>query len=222
MMKLSIAILILILMGHKSGASVPTVSVLKFVDKSSENNCRFEKYDWYAWREYLGDGFKDILVNELSNSNHVEVLERETIGAIYGVEHELVNAEEDRTLKKKKFKKAKYSIVGSVTEYEYCARKQGGSVHVGGIVRALGLPSPGNLAVGFKGAKAKVGIVLRVVDNETGRILKSVFKTEEVEDSGFDINTDYGDYSDERTSPLNKAARRAIEVAAREVLKVMR
>lgn len=198
-------------------AKVTPVSVTQFKDKTGSSSCR---HNWIWWSAYLGDGFKDMLITELSKSDKLMVLERETIRDIYEDEHNLVNSENDGSLEKGQFKKARYTFVGAVTEFEYCAQKKKTSVNIGAVAGLFGVSTP-DINVGFGGSKAKVTVDLRVVDTKTGRVVRSIKSTETVEDSKYELDTELGSHEQEKNSPADKAARLAIEKAANEALKVL-
>lgn len=191
------------------------VSVTKFKDKTGASGCR---YNWDWWSSYLGDGFQDMLITELNKSPKLEVLERETIRDIYDNEQNLVNSEKEDTLARGHFKKARYTFVGAVTEFEYCAQKKNTSVNIGAVAGLFGVTTP-DVNVGFSGAKAKVTVDLRVIDTKTGRVVKSVQASELVEDSKFALDSEFGGHEQEQNSPADRAARLAIEKAAREILR---
>ncbi len=197
-------------------AGIP-VSITKFSDKTGPSNCR---YNWDWWSSHLGDGFSDMLANELAKSDKIELYERETINEIYYDEHQLVNSQKDHSLKIGKFKKAKFTFVGTITEFEYCSSSKGGEVNVGAVARLFGAPVP-DVNIGLNGAKAHLAMTLRIIDTTTGRVVKSIRSEADVSDSKFDLGTKYGDFSSQENSPMGQAAQKAIEKAAIEALKVI-
>lgn len=203
--------------GKAYGDTIP-VSVTKFTNKAGASNCR---YNWIWWESNLGDGFSDMLANELVKSGKIELYERETIRDIYDGEHQLVNAEDDGTLEKGKFKKAKYTFVGTVTEFEYCASRTGGSVNVGAIAGLFGVPGP-DVSVGLKGAKAHLAMTLRIIETRTGRVIQSIRSEADISDQKFEFDSSYGDFSTQENSPMGRAAQLAIEKAAVEALALLK
>lgn len=205
-------------LGFESAQAGIPISITKFTNKAGSSNCR---YGWDWWERNLGSGFKEMLADELLKSDQIELFERETISEMYNSEHELVNSQEDTSIKRGKFKKAKYTFVGAVTEFEYCASEKKGSVNVGAIAGLFGVPAP-DIDVGMKGASAKIAIDLRVIETETGRILKSVRAEGSVNDQKFALDTRFGDFSSQENSPMGQAAREAISKAAKQALTVIR
>lgn len=198
-------------------APIP-ISISKFMDKSGSGGCR-EQWDW--WKDHLGSGFQEMLAAEMMKSPRVALYERETIKQIHEDEHNLVNSEEDQTLNKGKFKKAKYTLVGAVTEFEYCAQKRGASVNIGRVAGIFGVPAP-DLEVGGKKIKAYLKIDLRVINTETGQILKTITTDGKIEDTNYRFESAYGDFSSQENSPMTKAAREAIAKAVLEAQSVIR
>ncbi len=206
-------------------APVP-VSVLKFKDKSNATDCR-ERWDY--WEDHLGSAFKDMLITELTEHSNIEVLERANIQSIYDKEVELINSEKsEHKIEKGHFKKARYTFIGSVSGFEYCASRNKGSVNVGELSERAGL---GGLfgavagavnSVGASKAHAKVVIDLRLVDTQTGRILKSVKAEGEAARSNFNVDSDVGEYENSEDSPVPEAARSAIQKAAQKLLPLLK
>ncbi|MBC7420086.1 MAG: hypothetical protein H7328_05110 [Bdellovibrio sp.] len=195
------------------------VSVTAFSDKSGASNCRFG-WDNY-WSRYIGNGFQEMLITELKKSDKLALFERENIKEIYSQEHELVNSENDVSIKKKAFKKAKYTFVGAVTEFEYCSSEEGGSVNVGSVARAFGFSEAPDFRVGRTGSKAKLTVDVRVIDVTTGEVIKTVTTSGEVIDSEFKVDANMLDYKNTKNSPMGKAAREAISKAAHELIAVV-
>jgi curli biogenesis system outer membrane secretion channel CsgG len=192
-------------------APIP-ISISKFVDKSGSGGCR-DQWDW--WKDHLGSGFQEMLAAEITKFPRVALYEREAIKQIHEDEHNLVNSEEDQTLSKGKFKKAKYTLVGAVTEFEYCANTKGASINVGRVAGIFGVPAP-DLEVGGKKVKAYLKIDLRVINTETGQVVKTITTDGKIEDTNYQLGSAYGDFSSQENSPMTKAAREAIAKAALE------
>ncbi|MFZ3229861.1 MAG: CsgG/HfaB family protein [Pseudobdellovibrio sp.] len=210
------AILSVATFGH---AAVP-VSVLSFKNKVGNLSCN---QDWYWWSNHLSDAFQDMLLTELSKDPNINLLERENIQQINDLEVNLVNSEKSKhKINKGHFEKAKYTIMGAVTGYEYCAEKKGVNVSVSkvasffGVVGAVAAVADTVDSVEFSKTKAKVTIDLRIVETETGRIIKTVKAEGESSRSNFNINTQLADYAEAKETPVGEAARMAIEKATRQ------
>jgi curli biogenesis system outer membrane secretion channel CsgG len=210
----ALAFLVCLLFAAQAQANTP-VSITKFKSKVDSVSCNHH-WDW--WRDHLGDAFKEMLADELVKSGKVELYERETIKDIYSDEHELVNSDEDVSLKKGKFKKAKYTFVGAVTEYEFCADKKGGSVNVGGLASLFGTPVP-DFEIGLAKATAKIAVDIRLIDTETGRVVKTAKGTGIREMNDFNVGTEVLDYSSASNTPMGEASREAIAQAAKELVR---
>ncbi|MBC7457956.1 MAG: hypothetical protein H7235_06735, partial [Bdellovibrionaceae bacterium] len=70
--------------------------------------------------------------------------------------------------------------------------------------------------------KAKLAIDVRVIDVTTGEVIQTVSTEGLVEDSSFSLDTDLGNYKNQSASPMGKAARMAIEKAAKELVQAIR
>jgi curli biogenesis system outer membrane secretion channel CsgG len=197
------------------------ISVTQFTDKS-EGSSRCN-YGWWYWHERMGTAFREMLINELVKDPRLQVLERETINDIYAGEHNLVNSDLDKhALKKGAFKKAKFTIVGSVSEYEFCAESHGTGVDVGNIATLVGVPNPfGSVKVGASGASAKTVIDVRIINVETGEIIASIKKEGASEDKHFAIDSSIFSHENENAQPLAQAAREAIRKAADEIIPLL-
>ncbi len=194
------------------------VTVSKFENKTGNSNCRNE--EWAHWQRDLGSAFQEMLMTRLSEDSRVELLDRENINNMYEQEFKLVNSEEAQTREKGKFKSADIAFVGAVTEFEYCAEKNGASIDVGKIIGF------GSVKVGGKGAAAKVRVDIRAVDVRTGAVLASVRGEGKTKEGGFGVDIDVGaldfDLDSAKQSPLGQASREAIEDAADKLLSKIR
>lgn len=208
-MKISVLLLLTLFAAANAEAATP-VSVTRFENKASSPGC---DKDWWWWRDHLGSAFQEMLITTLNKSENVEVLERETIKEIFDGEHELINSEEDQSLARGKFRKARYTFVGSVSEYEYCASDMGGGVNIG-VLAGWDLP----VAVKMNRASAKVAVDIRVIDTVTGRIVKSVRAEGEASDTGMGVDLGVADFAAAKKTPVGQAARAAIEKAAKDLL----
>lgn len=195
-------------------SATTAVSVTSFQNKVGSVSCG---QDWDWWQDHLGTAFQEMLITELVKNKNFEVLEREGIGAIYDQEVNLPNSEDDKSIKKNKFKKAKYTFMGAVTSYEYCAEKTKGGVSLGTVARFLGssvaaeelLPD-----VNVGSSTAKVVIDLRMIETATGRIVKSIRAEGSAKRSNFKIAGSIGTFADASETPVGEAARNAVESAA--------
>ena len=212
---MKVTILFSILFSSVLASAATPVSITKFANKAPDTGCR---HDWVWWHDYLGSGFQEMLANELVSSGKVELLEREVIQDIYDGEHNLVNSEEDTSLKRGKFKKARFTIAGAVTEFEYCADRSGARVNVGAIASLLGASGVPSVGVGFGKATAKLAIDVRIIDTETGRVIKTVRSEGSAEDSRFSLDTQYGDYATREKTPMGRAVRDAIQKASAQIV----
>lgn len=213
--------IVVVTIGTAANASVP-VSVLSFKNKIGNITCQS---DWEWWRDHLGSAFKDMLLTELGKNDNISLLERENIEAINDRELNLVNSEKSaHKIEKGHFTKAKYTIVGAVSSYEYCADKRKINVGVSQVASFIGLNGlAGEVAntvddVGISNAHAKVVIDVRVIETQTGRIIKTVKAEGDAKRSNFKVRGTLGGYSDAMETPVGEAARNAIEKAATEIL----
>lgn len=196
------------------------VSVTQFVDKANNSSCRWQ-YDRHWWHD-IGQAFREMLISELIKNSKVEIYERETIRQINNDEHELVNADESDSAnpQKKKFKKAQITLVGAVSEFEFCSGGAGFGVDVGSLIGATSVP------VKFDMAQAKVVVDLRVIDVETGRVLGSVRGAGHATSTDVDVGNFFNpgapfNVNAFSNSPLGDAAREAIAEAAEKTLKII-
>lgn len=215
-MKHTLLAFIVLSLSSASFAAVP-VSVLSFKNKVGNINCN---QDWYWWSDHLGTAFQDMLLTELSKDSNVDLLERENIQAINDEEVNLINSEKSANkIEKGHFEKAKYTVMGAVTGYEYCAEKKSVNVSVSRVASFLGVNEDvAKLtdtvdSVKFGKANAKVIIDLRVVETQTGRIVKTIKAEGESARSDFKINSSLADYAEAKETPVGEAARAAIEKA---------
>ena len=194
--------------------ALPHVSITAFKSDVGSVSC---DHDWWWWSENLGNALRDTLAMELKETGKVEVLERENINEIYQSEHNLVNSQDDRSLKKGQFKKAQYTIVGSVSEYEYCHKKSAGSINVGRVASLFGAEVP-DFSIGRGKASAKIAVILKLIDVETGRILKTVRGEGLQKRANFNFDSEIGGFEDARVSPMGEASKIAISKAASKLI----
>ena len=172
----------------------------------------FENLANASGRWNLGDGMADLLVTELMDSERVVVLERQNLK---GVVDELVLQGRDLFRKegrvqRGRLKNAQYIIHGSVTDFTE-------SMQVSGWlgIRWLRLFGRGN--------RARVAVVVRVSDVETGQIVSSVKAASSVSAGGLGAEARYKDIAFGGDAffrtPLGKATEGAIRKAVRHVLR---
>lgn len=198
------------------GNAVTTVSVMSFKNKVGSMSCN---QDWYWWRDNLGQAFKEMLTTELTKNSKIEIYEREHINDIYEQEVNLINSENTEAIEKGNFKKAKYTFVGAVSSYEYCAEKNKGGVALGTLAALAGYASPAaNFLpeLSFSKATAKVVIDLRLIETRTGRILKSVRSEGVATRTNFKAQSEIGSIDSAQETPVGEAARNAIEKSISE------
>lgn len=194
-----------------------TVSVTTFQNKSAPQSCDFQ---WSWWNDHLGDAFKDMLLSELDQLQKFELLEREHMSDIYHREQDLLNSEADHSLKNGQLKKAKLTLIGTVSEYEYCAEENKNKINIGSFVGAdLGFIPGANVVpdIQLARAKAKIKILLRVVDTNTGRILQVIKSEGLVERSHINIKSDFLEIEEAKKSPIGEAAQMAIHKAVHQI-----
>ena len=208
-MKSVLLMVSVLLVGAVAGAGQIPVSVTAFKNKVGSTGC---SSDWSYWSENLGSAFQEMLISELIKRPQVEILEREQINAIYEGEHQLVNSEEsDVQLQRKKFKKARYTFVGAVSDYEYCGDENSGGIRlpVGGLFGSVGIK--------FSRKNAKVKIDLRVIDTVSGQVVASVTTEGKTDRHSIGFDAEDLSYENQMRSPVGEAARSAIAQAVAKV-----
>ena len=130
---------------------IPTIAVLDF-----ENKVQLR----YKWN--IGQGVRDLLVDELVKSRRYEVLTRSELGAVINE----IETQKSPYFRKEgkvasgKLKNAKYLIKGSITDFAHVA---GGGFRV--FASKLGLGGGGDVAI--------VSVTLYVIDIESGEVVSS-------------------------------------------------
>lgn len=206
----------------ESAAGAPVrVSVAKFTDKTASGTTSGEGCHSYSiLAERLGNAFSDLLVERLQANPHLEVLERDAIGVIYDKEVALMNSEEDESIKRGKFQKAKISFIGVVDAFEYCQSGSGVSLDVG---RLFGF---GSIKPSLKASKAMVSVMIRAVDTTTGRVLATSRSKKEQSKNSFGLSADVENIdfaaAGFKQSALGEVIREAITEAGGEILKKLR
>jgi curli biogenesis system outer membrane secretion channel CsgG len=212
--------LIVLMSATATQAAVP-VSVMSFKNTVGDLVC---EQDWFWWRDHLGTAFQDMLLTELAKNEQIALLERENIQDLNDLEVDLVNSTHStHEIEKGHFTKAKYTIAGAVTGYEYCADNKKTNVNVAAIAGFLGIDGDaGTVAdtinnVRIAKAHAKVIIDLRVIETRTGRIIKTITAEGKAERSNFKIDSELASYQDAKETPVGEAARLAIQKASVQI-----
>jgi curli biogenesis system outer membrane secretion channel CsgG len=149
----------------KSNIRTP-ISITSFKNgaaRTEDTHCK----GWYWFNSNLGSSFTELAQNELMNYRRFEVLERQDIHKIYEDEVELVNSSKSTPIEKGKFIKAKYTISGTVNEFEYCAGRSNVASQAANIL------TNSIIGAGFDQEKSKVGVTLRLIDTSTGKVIAS-------------------------------------------------
>ncbi len=178
---------------------IPTIAVLDF-----ENKVQFR----YRWN--LGQGVRDLLVDELVKSRRYTVLTRGELDAVV-TELEIQGSPHFRNQGKAargQLKNVQYLIKGSVTDFSHVA---------GGGLRAF----CSKVGLGGSGEVATVSVTLYVIEVETGEILASESLNGrayagEVEFEGFYSHVSFGGKAFYRT-PLGKATKEAISKCLKSI-----
>lgn len=191
----------------------PRVAVQEIQDRSAggSDSCSF-----YSIWSSPGGAVREILTDELMKSDGITLVERESISNIYENEINHKNLASPSVVKKKKFIAANLAIAGVISEFEWCTSGKEQEIDIGNL---LGV---GELSVTNKSSKAHVAVDLRLIDVETGKILKTFKGQGRVDDSGFAINTDafgvrLSKEAFEKT-PLGQATRSAAADAATQIV----
>ena len=167
---------------------------------------------WYNASWDLGEGMAEMLATALVETGKFKVLERQQIHDVLG-EQDLGASgriEPATAAKIGKILGARYLIYGTVNEFEYSKGGEGGAVRIGG------------LRVGASGAKAHIGMDVRIVDAVTSEILFSTRSTADANRSGFKVGYSGADFGADlgafQKTPLGEATRKAIEDAVAKMV----
>ncbi len=202
-----------------AAAVKPTrISVTRFEDKHARS-C-----DEFVWFDYdtLGSGMQDQLITELSKTDKYAIQERAELESVYVNEHELINANKKFAPKKNKFRAAQYTIVGAITGFEYCHKGKARKVNVGALLDRVTNGLVPDLEVERSKRSAKVILDMRIINVETGEVVKSFAAEGKIDRSDLQISGDavgvaFGSDDFEKT-PLGEAAREAIKNAVQFVI----
>jgi curli biogenesis system outer membrane secretion channel CsgG len=172
----------------------------------------FENLANASGRWNLGDGMADLLVTELLKTDRVIVLERKDLKNIL---EELALQSKDLFRKEGKaargrLRNAQYLIQGSVTDFTE-------SSEIGGWLATRWLRLFG------RSRRARVAVVIRVSDVESGQILSSVKAEHSVSAGGLGAAAQYKDVAFGGDAffrtPLGRATEEAIRKAVRQILR---
>lgn len=172
----------------------------------------FENLAGAAGRWNLGEGMADLLVTELMDTERVVVLERKDIK---GLVDEIVLQGRDLFRKegrvqRGRLKNAQYIVRGSVTDFTES-------------VRASGWLGMRWMRIFGGGERARVSVVVRVSDVETGEIVSSVKAARSVSAGGIGVEARYKDVAFGGDAffrtPLGKATEAALRDAVKQILR---
>ncbi len=191
-------------------------SIAAFNNKSAstdEGAC----HSWLYFSSTLGDAFVDTAIQELSNYSKIQVLERANIARIYNQEVNLMNAEKTAPIERGHFKRAQYTIVGTVDSFEYCAGRSG--IGLNTVLSGFALGG------GVREEKATVNVLLRLVDTKTGAVVATASGAGE--QTRRNISSNFGllgsrfdvDGANYKQSSLASAIKEAIHHGTSELLK---
>lgn len=187
----------------------PIVAVSSFDNRSS----------YRSGAEYsLSNALSDQLTDALIQTDAFVVLERQMLQDILN-EQGLAASERVSTSQSARIGQltgAQVLVMGTVTDFDMTGAKGGGGINIGGI------------RLGRKTQRAKVGLIVRLVDTTSAQVLASQQVTGEAETSKASIGLDLGeiqlDGSNFQSTPLGEATQKAldeaIEFIAREARQV--
>ena len=172
------------------------VAVFKFEDKTDQGG-------WHWWDgKAPGEGMSDMLTTALVKSGKYSVVERTEINSVIQEQQMgqtgLVTPES--AAQAGKLLGVELAIVGSITEFGYSKKDQGGRI------KGFGL--------GVKSQKATVAVDVRFVNTTTGEILAAENVRKEESSSGLSVSTPQVDFQNENefdNSIVGKATRAAID-----------
>lgn len=177
----------------------PTIAVLAFDNKAGfYKNLR------------LGEGFREVLVNELISSKRYNVVTRYDLDSVIS-ELNLQTSElmtEHGKAKRGRLQNVQYLIKGTITDFSHTA---------GGTLRWVG----SSLGIGGDGSVAQVSVILSVIEVETGEIIASVSlngtaTAMSIEAKGVYNNMIFGGSAFSKT-PLGEATAEVISKCLKEI-----
>jgi len=181
----------------------PTIAVMKF-----ENRAPFQ----LGWN--LGDGMQEVLVDRLMATGRYHVVERQELASVMG-EQRLQQSGATRPQGRAatgRIKNCQYLIKGVVTDFGHVSTSQGGAAW--------------NLGRIFGGShRAVMGIILYVVEVESGEVIASESLSESVRAGDVSVqaayrNVAFGGSTFYRT-PLGRATAKVIDRAVKRITEVI-
>lgn len=145
------------------------VSIPQFTNRSATGDMHNAStcYSWSWFRSDLGQAFQERLIAEILKDSRYEVLERETLDHIRDNEINLKNASKTQEIPKDRFKRAQYTLVGTVSAFEYCDGGSSAGINVGSL---LGF---GDFDLSAVTHSAQVEVDLRAINTTTGKVVAS-------------------------------------------------
>jgi curli biogenesis system outer membrane secretion channel CsgG len=177
----------------------PTIAVMKFESRAAGN---------FGWN--LGDGMREVLVDRLMATGRYHVVERQELAAVTA-EHKLqesgVTRPEGR-ISTNRLKNCQYLIKGVVTDFGYVSRDSANA-------------SLFNWSFFDGSHKAVMGVILYVVDVESGEIIASESIHESVRAKDSAVQADYKNVSFGGATfyqtPLGQVAAKVIDQAVMRI-----
>lgn len=177
----------------------PSVAVMKF-----ENRAPFP----HNWK--IGDGMKEILVDRLMATNRFRVIERPEIDSVI---RELQFQNSGLTRQQRR------APVGRLTNVEYLIK--GTVTDFGHVAAARGFFGTNNLRIFGGGNRAVMGVIVYIVEVESGEIIASTSIQESVYAGDVSVTAGYKDVAFGGSvffkTPLGKATERVVERAVDRV-----
>lgn len=156
-------------LANAHGKEAIRVSVPQFTNRSASGNS-YEGGNCYGWnwfRADLGEAFQERLISSVLKDSRFRVLERETINKIVDKEINLKNADKTEKIKKGLFQRAQYTLVGTVTIFEYCESGSSGGINLGSLIGI------GDVDLSAKTRSALVEVEIRAINTTTGQVVVS-------------------------------------------------
>jgi len=177
----------------------PTIAVMKF-----ENRAPIA----FGWN--LGDGMREVLVDRLMDTGRYHVVERQELAAVID-EHEFQQSGKTRPEGRaaaNRLKNCQYLIKGTVTDFGHVSQRSSNA----GLF---------NLSLFGGSGKAVMGVILYVVDVESGEIIASESIEESVRARDTAVQADYKNVSFGGRAfyqtPLGQATAKVIERAVSRI-----
>ena len=184
----------------------PTVAVIRF-------ETRVASLD--GWE--LGEGFQDVLVDQLVETNRFVVIERPDINSVLGeleLQQSGVTRPENRS-KTGRLKNVQYLVKGSIVDFSHVARFRS----------FFGLYGVAELEWMGTVHWAVMGVVLQVVEVESGEVVYSKMIEKYVPAMGLDMRGEYKDVGFGGglfyRTPLGKATKQVLHEAVTDISEVI-